>query len=110
RPATAMRTAQSSTRPRSPSAAPLPCGRLRVALQHLGLENTPYLAMKRVKFPVQPDLENIARARQRHPPVADDARTRSCRHDHHPICERDRLFEVVGDEQHRLAIDRKSTR
>ena len=37
-------------------------------------------------------------------PVADDAGRRARRHDHHPVGKRDRLFEVVGDEQHRLAV------
>ena len=50
------------------------------------------------------DLGNVARARQRHPPVADDARRRPRRHDDDAVGERDRLFQVVGDEQHRLAV------
>ena len=53
---------------------------------------------------LQPDLGDVARARQRHPPVADDARRRPGRHDHDAVGQRDRLFEIVGDEQHRLAV------
>ena len=41
---------------------------------------------------------------QRHPPVADDARGRPRRHDDDAVGERDRLFQIVGDEQHRLAV------
>ena len=41
---------------------------------------------------------------QRHPPVADDARRRPGRHDHHAVGQRDRLLEIVGDEHHRLAV------
>jgi hypothetical protein len=50
------------------------------------------------------DFRNVARARQRHPPVTDDARTGARRHDHDAVGQRDRLLEVVGDEQHRLAV------
>ena len=57
-----------------------------------------------MKFIVQPDFRNVARARQRHTPVADDARARPRRHDHDAVGKRDRLFEIVGDEQHRLAV------
>ena len=51
-----------------------------------------------------PHFGNVARPRQRHPPVADDARARPRRHDHHAVGQRDRLLEIVGDEQHRLAV------
>ncbi len=36
--------------------------------------------------------------------VADDAGGRPGRHHHHPVGQRDRLLEVVGDEHHRLAV------
>ena len=36
--------------------------------------------------------------------VADDARRRPRRHDHHAVGQRDRLLQVVGDEQHGLAV------
>ena len=41
---------------------------------------------------------------QRHAPVADDARGRPRRHDDDAVGQRDRLFQIVGDEQHRLAV------
>ena len=41
---------------------------------------------------------------ERHPPVADDARARPRRHDHDAVGQRDRLLQIVGDEQHRLAV------
>ena len=53
---------------------------------------------------VELDLGDVARARQRHAPVADDARRRPRRHDDDAVGQRDRLFQVVGDEQHRLAV------
>ena len=78
--------------------------RLRVALDHLGLQFLPDLAVQFVERRVELDLGDVARARQRHAPVADDARGRPRRHDHDAVGERDRLFEIVGDEQHRLAV------
>ncbi len=84
---------------------PPPClRRLRVTLHHLVLQHAPDFPMQRVKFLFHADFRNIARTRKPHPPVADDARARPRRHDHDAVGERDRLFEIVGDEQHRLAI------
>ena len=60
--------------------------------------------MQRVKFMLQSNFRDVTRTRQRHPPVADNARAWSRRHDHHAIGECDRLFEIVSHEQHRLAI------
>src|SRR4029077_19372010 len=57
-----------------------------------------------VKLLVQPHLEIIARAWQSYAPVADDARGGPRRHDDDSIGERNRLFEIVGNEQHRLAV------
>ena len=78
--------------------------RLRVALDHLGLQHLPDLAVQLVERRIELDLGDVARARQRHPPVADDARRRPRRHDDHAVGQRDRLFQIVGDEQHRLAV------
>src|ERR1700759_5772534 len=78
--------------------------RLRVPLQHLFLQNAPYLAVERMEFLVEPGLENVARPRQADLPIADDARVRARRHDDDAVGERDRLLEVMGDEQHRLAV------
>src|SRR4051812_586143 len=50
---------------------------LRIALQHLILQNTPDFSVKGVKFFFHPHFGNVARARQRHLPVADNARGRT---------------------------------
>src|SRR5262249_34639203 len=50
------------------------------------------------------DLGDVARARQLNLPVADDAGGGPRRHDHHAIGQRDRLLQIVGHEQHRLAV------
>ena len=42
--------------------------------------------------------------RQANAPVADDARRRTGRHDHHAIGKRNRLLQIVGHKQHRLAV------
>src|SRR3954454_9738279 len=81
-----------------------PGRRLRVTLHDLVLQDTPDFAMKCVKIPLKPDFRNIPGTRQRHRPIADDARAGSRRHDHYAVSERDRFLEVVGDEQHCLAI------
>src|SRR5262245_14740873 len=77
---------------------------LRIALEHLALEHGPDLAVEIVERALDLDLGDVARPRQFDLPVADDARGGPRRHDHHPVGERDRLLEIVGDEQHRLAI------
>ena len=48
--------------------------RLGVALEHLVLQHLPDLAVQLVEGRVELDLGDVARARQRHAPVADDAR------------------------------------
>ena len=52
----------------------------------------------------QAHLAGIARPAEVDGVVADDARARPRRHDHHAVRQRDRLLQVVGDEQHRLAV------
>src|SRR5207237_4103795 len=79
-------------------------GGLRVALHHFVLEHAPDLAMQRLEFLVQPHLEDAARTGELHAPVADDARGRPRRHDHDAVGERNRLLEIMGDEQHGLAV------
>src|SRR5579872_4364095 len=78
--------------------------RLRITLHHLVLEHAPDLPVQGAKILTQPDFGDVARTGQRDAPVADDARGRTRGHDHDAISERDRLFEIVGDEQHRLAV------
>src|SRR6202012_3513229 len=46
---------------------------LGVTLQHLFLQNTPNLAVERVELLLHADLEDVARSRQPHFPVANDA-------------------------------------
>ena len=60
--------------------------------------------MQFVERGIELHLADVARTRQRHGPVADDARRRPRRHDDHAVRQRDRLFEIVGDEHHRLAV------
>ncbi len=60
--------------------------------------------MQRVKLVAEPDFRNVTRTGKLHPPVADDARGRPRRHDHDAVGEPDRLFEIMSDEQHRLAV------
>ena len=54
----------------------------------------------RVKF----DLRCIARSCEGNAPVTNDARCWPCRHNDHPIGERDCFFQIVGHEKNRLAI------
>ena len=74
-----------------------------------------YLFQSEALFPWKTAIENVAigleiagtakaGARERHGPVADDARSRARRHDDHAIGQRDRFFEIVRDEHHRLAV------
>src|SRR3954467_12302256 len=81
-----------------------PAPRLLIALHHLVLQRLPDLAMQFVEGALKLDLADIARTRQRHFPVADNACGGPGRHDDDTIGERDRLFEIVGDEQHGLAV------
>ena len=60
--------------------------------------------MQVVERAVELHFRRVARARERHGPVADDARGGPGRHDDDAIRQRDRLFEIVGDEHHRLAV------
>ena len=77
---------------------------LGVTLEHFVLEHVPDLAMQFMERAIELDLGDIARPRDRNPPVADDARRRPRRHDHHAVGQRDRLLKIVGDEHHRLAV------
>src|SRR6266700_6685742 len=77
---------------------------LGVAPEHLGLQRCPDLAVEIVERGLDLDLGDVARPRQRDLPIPDDAGGRPRRHDHHAIGQRDRLLEIVGDEQHRLAV------
>src|SRR5262245_10861333 len=77
---------------------------LGVALEHLALERRPDLAVEIVERALDLDLGDVTRSRQGDLPIADDARGGPRRHDHHAVGERDRLLEIMGDEQHRLAI------
>src|SRR4051794_13292533 len=81
-----------------------PGRRLRVALHDLVFQHAPDCAVGCVDFVPRAVLKNAARPGRGPPPVSDDASPGSGRHDHDPVGERDRLFEVVGHEQHRLAI------
>src|SRR5690348_6499285 len=92
------------TAPAAQTGRPSGTGRLGVTLHHLALEHAPDFPMQSVKILVQPRLENVAWTCQLNAPVPDDARTWAGRHDHHAVGERDRLFQIMGDEQHRLAI------
>src|SRR4051794_29780574 len=53
---------------------------LCVSLHHLMLQRAPDFAVQLVELLLHPHLGNIARARQRYAPVADDARAGTCRH------------------------------
>src|SRR5262245_47246187 len=77
---------------------------LGVAPEHLRLQRCPDLAVEIVERGLDLDLGDVARARQRDLPIADDAGGGPRRHDHHAVRERDRLLEIVGDEQHGLAV------
>src|SRR5581483_3661171 len=77
---------------------------LRIALHDLAPEHAPDFPMQFVELLLHPDLRNVARALDRHRPVADDTRAGARRHDDDAVGQRDCLFEVVGDEQHGLAI------
>src|SRR3954453_20542834 len=59
--------------------------RLRVTLHHLILQHAPDFAMQRVKLMLQSNFGDVTRTRHRPPPVADDPRAWSRRHDHHAI-------------------------
>src|SRR5690242_3810028 len=86
------------------SPAPSPSSGLGVALHHLGFERLPDVAVKRMEGRVGLDLGDVARPRQRHPPVADDARGRSGRHNDDAVGQRDRLLQIVGNEEDGLAV------
>src|ERR1044072_6836198 len=77
---------------------------LGVALEHFGLEHRPDLAMEMVERRLGLDLGDVARPRQRHLPAADDACGGGGRHDHDAVGERDRLLQIMGDEQNGLAV------
>src|SRR3954469_20688676 len=81
-----------------------PSPRLCVALHHLTLERFPDFAMQLVECALQFDLTDCAGTREGHFPVADDARRGTRRHDHHAVRQCDCLFEIVGHEQHGLAV------
>src|SRR5215467_7036435 len=77
---------------------------LRVSLHHFRFEYRPDLAMQVLERLVVPDFGDVAGTWQRHRPIADDARGRTRRHDDDAVGERNRLLEVMGDEQHGLAV------
>ena len=78
--------------------------RSRRPCMHLVPELAPDRLVQLVEARQQPDL-GASRGRGRSMAmVADDARGGPRRHDHHAVGQRDRLLEVVGDEQHGLAV------
>src|SRR5262249_37016187 len=68
---------------------------LGVALEHFGFEHVPDLAMELVERRLELDLGDVARAREPDPPLAQDSRGRTGRHDDHAVGERDRLLHIL---------------
>src|SRR5471030_1610966 len=79
---------------------------LDISFQHLFLHGVPDLRMQFHKSGRQTDFRHVARALKIDLVFAYGVRVRSRRQYHHAIGERDRLFQVVGDEHHRLALGR----
>src|SRR6202011_1173200 len=74
---------------------------LLVGLQHFFLHRPPDLLVEREESRRHADLRHVARPRQVDPEVADRMRARPRRQHHDAVGQRDRLLEIVGDEQHR---------
>src|SRR5688572_31049603 len=77
-----------------------------IALQHFFLHRTPDQAVQLDEARRQADLGHVARPRQVDDELADRVRFRAGGHHHHAVGERDRLFQVMRDEDHRLAVGR----
>src|SRR5262249_18838260 len=77
-------------------------GRAGIALVHFVSQMFPDLLVEPGELRVEPDLDHVARAWQRDRIAGLDAAGPGGEHDH-LVRERDRLFEVVRDEQHRVA-------
>ena len=60
--------------------------------------------MELVKLGVEFDLRYVAWARQGNSPVTDNTRRRPRRHDHDPIGQRNRFFQIVCHKKNGLAI------
>src|ERR1700730_8925672 len=70
--------------------------RLCIPPHHFVLEGIPDFAMQCVEGGIELHLADVARAAERHLPVADDARGRSRRDDDDAVGERDHLLAIVG--------------
>src|SRR5690242_231249 len=79
---------------------------LGIALQDFFFHRVPDEGMDLDKARCQPDLGHVARAWQVNREFADRMRRRPGGKYDHAIGERDRLLEVVRNEQHRLAVGR----
>src|SRR5471032_115499 len=78
---------------------------LLIVLQHFFLHGAPDLLMEVEEGGRHADLGHVAWPGKVDPEVADRMRAGSGRKNHDAIRERDRLLEIVGDEQHRLPVD-----
>src|SRR5262245_47451016 len=75
-----------------------------VGLQHLLLHDAPDLAVKIEEGGGHADLRDVPRPRQLDLEIADRPRTRASRQHDDAVGERDRLLEIVGDEQHGFPV------
>src|SRR5438067_11931619 len=76
---------------------------LLVAGEHLFAQHVPDRLVQLDEARIGAHLGDVARAREVDAELADDARTRARGQDDDAVAHRDRLVEVVRDEQHRLA-------
>src|ERR671924_2010283 len=79
---------------------------LRIRFEHLLFHRTPDGAVELDKTRREPNLRNIARPRKIDAVIADGVRLGTCGEHDHAVRKRDRLFEVVRDEEHGLAVRR----
>src|SRR5262245_57169669 len=77
-------------------------GRPGIALLDFVAQIFPDLLVESGELRVEPDLDDVARARQRDRIAGLDSAGAGGEHDH-LVGERDRFFEIVRDEQHRVA-------
>src|SRR5215471_3629821 len=73
-----------------------------VGLEHLLLHDAPDLAVEIEEGGGHADLRDVARSRQLDHEIADRPRAGAGRQHDDAVGERDRLLEIVSDEQHRL--------
>src|SRR5258708_14668779 len=79
---------------------------LGIALQHFFLHRMPDERMQLDEARREADLGDVPRSRQVDREFADRMRCRSGGQDDHAIGKRDRLLEVMRDEQHGLSVRR----